>query len=196
MALIGEEVVEEWLRQQRYFTIRGIRRGNGEIDILAVQLRDGKLPHLRHVEVHAAMDPISHVTPWTDSLRDELKLKGKANARKRTAEQQTACIKAWIANKFENEKKRALRELVCPGGEWEREFVVNKVKWDGELKEIGTYVKVTRLKDVLADLKSWAENRKKGNGGFTASGAPLIDLMLMLSADKSPSIPEQLVETE
>ena len=44
MALLAEEIVEEWLNRQGYFTIRGIKMGVQEIDLLAVQLpMDGKV---------------------------------------------------------------------------------------------------------------------------------------------------------
>jgi hypothetical protein len=32
MALLAEEIVEEWLNRQGYFTIRGIKKGVHEID--------------------------------------------------------------------------------------------------------------------------------------------------------------------
>lgn len=37
MALLAEELVEEWLNRQGYFTIRGLKVGVHEIDILAVR---------------------------------------------------------------------------------------------------------------------------------------------------------------
>jgi Holliday junction resolvase-like predicted endonuclease len=39
MALLAEEIVEEWLNRQGYFTIRGIRLGVNEIDLVAVKFR-------------------------------------------------------------------------------------------------------------------------------------------------------------
>ena len=39
MALLAEEIVEEWLNRQGYFTIRGIKMVVHEIDLLAVKLR-------------------------------------------------------------------------------------------------------------------------------------------------------------
>ena len=35
MALLAEALVEEWLNRTGYFTIRGIKAGNDEIDLLA-----------------------------------------------------------------------------------------------------------------------------------------------------------------
>jgi hypothetical protein len=37
MALLAEELVEEWLNRQGCFTIRGIKIGVHEIDLLAVK---------------------------------------------------------------------------------------------------------------------------------------------------------------
>ena len=38
MPLLAEEVVQEWLNRQGFFTIRGIKAGNSEIDLLAVRV--------------------------------------------------------------------------------------------------------------------------------------------------------------
>ena len=45
MSLLAEAVVEEWLNRQGYFTIRGIKLGNDEIDILAIRPLSGGIPH-------------------------------------------------------------------------------------------------------------------------------------------------------
>ena len=39
MALVAEALVEEWLNRKGYFTIRGAKIGQGEIDLLAVTFR-------------------------------------------------------------------------------------------------------------------------------------------------------------
>ncbi|MDA3926002.1 MAG: hypothetical protein PF904_14995 [Kiritimatiellae bacterium] len=59
MALLAEEVVEEWLNRQGYFTIRGIRLGVHEIDLLA--FKPGlKGKHIcRHIEVSVSTNPIA-----------------------------------------------------------------------------------------------------------------------------------------
>lgn len=35
MALLGESLVEEWLNREGFFTIRGVKHGVGEMDLLA-----------------------------------------------------------------------------------------------------------------------------------------------------------------
>jgi hypothetical protein len=37
MALLAESLVEEWLNRAGYFTIRGVKHGLGEMDLLAVR---------------------------------------------------------------------------------------------------------------------------------------------------------------
>ena len=69
MALLGEEVVEEWLNRNGYFTIRGIKVGVDEIDILAIRpLPDGG-HECRHIEVTVAINPISYVTKVPAAIR-------------------------------------------------------------------------------------------------------------------------------
>ena len=51
MALLGEEVVEEWLNRNGYFTIRGIKVGVDEIDILAIRPTPDRQHECRHIEV-------------------------------------------------------------------------------------------------------------------------------------------------
>ena len=41
MALLAESLVDEWLNRQGFFTIRGIKHGVGEIDLLGVRFYEG-----------------------------------------------------------------------------------------------------------------------------------------------------------
>jgi hypothetical protein len=50
MALLAEELVEEWLNRQGYFTIRGIKLGVHEIDLLAIRSHGSEL-ECRQLEV-------------------------------------------------------------------------------------------------------------------------------------------------
>jgi hypothetical protein len=63
MSLLAEVVVEEWLNRQGYFTIRGVKLGNDEIDILAIRpLANGTIER-RHIEVSVSTNPISYFSP-------------------------------------------------------------------------------------------------------------------------------------
>lgn len=70
MALLAEEIVEEWLRRRGYFTIRGARSGDGEIDLLAVKPGPEGLLDCRHVEVRASSNPIGYITVPTRELKE------------------------------------------------------------------------------------------------------------------------------
>ena len=39
MALLAESLVEEWLNRKRFFTVRGVKLGVSEMDILAIKDR-------------------------------------------------------------------------------------------------------------------------------------------------------------
>jgi len=59
MALLDEQIVEEWLNSKQFFTIRGIRYGNNhETDLLACKLQGNEV-ECWHVEVHVSYIPVS-----------------------------------------------------------------------------------------------------------------------------------------
>ena len=103
MALLAEELVEEWLNRQGYFTIRGVKVGVGEMDLLAVKPTDGAV-ECRHVEVQASTNAISYVAGLTKRLRETT---GRAanSAKQRTREEQEECVAAWVQKKFLDPKK-------------------------------------------------------------------------------------------
>ena len=43
MALLGEQLVNEWLNRIGFFTLRGIKMGVHEIDLLGIRMREGVL---------------------------------------------------------------------------------------------------------------------------------------------------------
>lgn len=61
MSLLAEVVVEEWLNQQGYFTIRGAKLGNDEIDILALRVLSNGVIERRHIEVQVSIKPIGYI---------------------------------------------------------------------------------------------------------------------------------------
>ncbi|MCY4287673.1 MAG: hypothetical protein OXC63_03690 [Aestuariivita sp.] len=169
MVLIAEEVVEEWLNQQRFFTIRGVKLGVKEMDILAIREgEDGIERH--HYEVHASINPVSYVSTVPKTIQ---RAEGRASnsAKKRTAEELKRGVKEWIQKKFKDPKKVELRQQLS-AGEWRYHFVLHKVRHQDELAIFEeSEVKILYLREILVDLKA--------GGDFTASGKDLIDLMLM-----------------
>ncbi len=169
MSLLGEEVVEEWLNRNGYFTIRGIKVGVDEIDILAIRpLPDGRHER-RHVEVQVSINPISYITKVPAAIRKQTGI-GAHNAKKRDTAQLTQGVHEWVGAKFDLPRKVELRNLLCAGS-WTKELVVGAVKHEEELallKEAG--ITIHRLKDILSEMAE--------KSGFVkaAAGADLYDL--------------------
>ncbi len=150
MALIAEQIVEEWLNRQGYFTIRGIKIGHYEIDLLALRHRRGGRPECRHIEVTASIRPIGFIS--------KVQVNGRASfTAKRNEQELKDGVKAWVDKKFFMPKKRALMAKLWPG-EWTSELVVNAVYSEAEVAMIeATGVRVIRLPDILAQLKADAD---------------------------------------
>lgn len=172
MSLLGEEVVEEWLNRNGYFTIRGIKVGVDEIDILAIRpLLDGK-HECRHIEVQISINPISYITKVPAAIRKQTGI-GPHNAKKRDVAQLTQGVHEWVEAKFNQPRKVDLRNRLCPDS-WTNELVVGTVKHEDELdllKQAG--VTIHRLKDILSEMA------EKSTVVKAAAGADLFDLMLL-----------------
>jgi hypothetical protein len=151
MALLGEEVVEEWLNRNGYFTIRGIKIGVQEIDILAFK-PDSKGRHeCRHIEVQASSNPIAYISKVPKRIQDARGI-GPDNAKERTQDELKEGIMEWVEKKFNHPKKIEMRKKLFPG-DWSRELVVNAVKHSGELelfREAG--INIINLRDIVREM--------------------------------------------
>jgi len=170
MALIAEELVEEWLRRQGYFTIRGIKLGVHEIDLLAVAWQEDGKAECRHIEVQASMRPVSFISRVPKVLQ---KSGRAANSAKRSSDELEQGVEEWIHTKFKRPEKKSLMQALWRGS-WSSELVVNVVKSEDEVELIrGHGIMVHRLPDIIASL---------GKGEFpvpSASGADFVDLIQM-----------------
>ena len=174
MALIAEEVVEEWLNQQGFFTIRGIKLGVHEMDILAVKLA-GAEADLRHYEVHASINAVSYISSVPKDIQ---KRTGRrpSSSKLRTSEEIAVGVGEWIEKKFLHPRKDKLRQQLFPG-RWSYFFVVNEFKHPEEIEEFErSQVTILRLRDILDSLKDSSRRT------YSASGKDLVDLMLMDAA--------------
>jgi len=172
MALLAEEVVEEWLNRNGYFTIRGIKVGVDEIDILAIKPTTDKQHECRHIEVQVSINPISYITKVPASIRKQSGISAH-NAKKRDISQLTQGVHEWIEAKFNQPRKVELKRQLFPGT-WTRELVIGNVKHKEEieiLKEGG--VVIHPLKMILSEMNKGASLIK------AAAGADLFDLMLL-----------------
>ena len=157
MALLAEEIVEEWLNRNGFFTIRGIELGHHEIDLLAIGFKDGEIK-CRHIEVQASPRPIGYISgiPLTNKSPEFI----------------TQGLDAWVKKKFLLAKKESLRNQLFPE-KWVFELVVHQVRHEEELKIIEERgVKVHRLENIISELASSKTIINR------ASGADLVDLVL------------------
>jgi hypothetical protein len=170
MALLAEEIVEEWLNRQGYFTVRGIKMGVQEIDLLAVKLhKDGKV-ECRHLEVQASMRPVSYISRVP---KKDQKTGRAANSAKRSDNELTEGVAEWVEKKFRRPDKNALMSALW-NGDWSSELVVNVVKSEDELKLIAGYgITILRLNEIVSSL---AKDRFLVG---SASGADIVDLIHM-----------------
>ena len=139
MALLDEQLVEEWLNRNQFFTIRGIKCGVDEIDLLALKYIDG-VPEYWHVEVQVSFRPVGYIG-------------GDTNARRRTEEEIRHGVKQWVEKKFTSDKKRDKRNSITPNANWRYILVCAVLKDDKELavmKELG--VEIVPYKEVLSYL--------------------------------------------
>lgn len=158
MALLDEQLVEEWLNRQNFFTIRGIKCGVDEIDLLAIRpISQGM--ECWHVEVQISYRPVGYIG-------------GDTNARKRTPDQLRAGVEQWVEKKFTSLRKIKKRNEILPGMHWKNFLVHAVLKDEAELplmQELG--VELIPYKKVLHDLCD-------GRGGKSSSAASSIIEML------------------
>lgn len=165
MALLAESLVEEWLNRQGFFTIRGLRAGVDELDLLAVRpSKKGTRFEARHVEVQMSVNPIAYISPLTADQAKEYG-KGKTSAWQRPEEALPISVAAWVNKKFLSETKVKARNSAWPNLEWSFQFVHGKVRHKEELPLIANYgIELIPFHTVLADL---CENKDK----YPKSGA-------------------------
>jgi len=149
MALLAEEIVEEWLNRQGYFTIRGIKLGVHEIDLLAVRHHAAGPPECRHLEVQASIRPISYIS----HVPKQSQLSGRpANSAKRSDSELVEGVTEWVQKKFRHPRKLAVMDMLCSGC-WSSELVINNVKSQDEINLLRSHgITILHLRDIIQAL--------------------------------------------
>ena len=146
MALLDEQLVEEWLNRQNFFTMRGIKCGVDEIDLLAIRPASEGF-ECWHLEVQISYRPVGHIG-------------GDTSARKRTPDELQAGVAQWVEKKFTSPRKVKRRNEVLHGANW-RNFLVHAVlKDEAELplmQQLG--VELIPYRQVLHDLCKDSKNK-------------------------------------
>jgi hypothetical protein len=128
VALLGESLVEEWLNREGFFTIRGVKHGVDEMDLLAIKPQDDGRVIGWHVEVQISFRPIGFIAKLPKTASGS-----RLSARKRTVEEIEACARTWVDLKFRAEPKARMREQLWPGVDWTYHFVHAVVREQREL---------------------------------------------------------------
>ena len=171
MALLAEEIVEEWLNRNGYFTIRGIKLGVQEIDLLAIGLR-GSTVEARQIEVQASTRPVSYLCPLPKATQKKSGRK-PMSMKKRTPAELAEGVQEWINKKYHHASKRRLRNALY-SGDWKYELVVHRVKFPEELALIEKHgIKIHKLDEIAASLS--------GNRTLiqSAAGSDLLELVML-----------------
>lgn len=164
MALLAEALVDEWLNRKGFFTVRGIKHGVDEIDLLGV--RPNENGHdAWHVEVQASFRPMGYLSPMPSQLAAELGI-NRRSAKKRSDELVQMCAQKWAENKFTSESKRAVRDKAWPGLKWRLVFVHAEIRHPLELETIGACsIELIPLHQVLSELKHDLAEGVRGGAG-------------------------------
>lgn len=171
MALLAEEIVEEWLNRNGYFTIRGIKLGVHEIDLLAMSAR-GSTIEARHVEVQASVRPVSYLCPLPKSVQKRTGRK-PMSMKMRTPEELVEGVREWIHKKYDHDVKKRLRSASFPG-EWKYELVVHRLRFPQELELLEKHgIRIHRLDDIAESISSGGTVIPKG------AGSHLLELLML-----------------
>lgn len=140
MALLDEQIVEEWLNRKHFFTMRGIKCGVDEIDLLALRYKESKT-ELWHVEVQVSYRPIGYIG-------------GDSNARKRTEEEIREGVEHWVKKKFTRDIKVQRRNEIMPNASWRYVLVHGELKDAKELEYMKQLdVELYSYKAILEELR-------------------------------------------
>ena len=172
MSLLAEEIVEEWLNRNGYFTIRGIKIGVNEIDLLAITMC-GSVVEARHIEVQASVRPMSYLCPLTKENQKNTN-RSPMNAKRRSQEELADGVEEWVNKKYYLDTKKQLRNS-CLKGVWKYELVVHHVKYEEELRMVEKHgITIHRLDDIVKSLSGRGKSLIQ-----SASGTDLLDLVML-----------------
>ncbi len=172
MALLAESLVEEWLNRDGFFTIRGVKHGVGEMDLLAVRPQDDGSVVGWHVEVQASFRPIGYIAKTAPQVAAEPR-QSRSIARGRTPDEVEVCAREWVRAKFLDPKKAQIRERLWPGIQWSFHLVHAVVREQRELDAFAAAgVRLHPLHDLLFSLS------RRSNGSFSGSaGGDLAEII-------------------
>ena len=165
MSLLAESLVEEWLNRRGFFTIRGIKHGIGELDLLGIHREASGSITGWHVEVQTSFRPIGYIAKLTkDMARSSGRARGSMKLR--TTEDIEACARDWVQLKFRAKDKVRVRESLWPGVDWSFHLVHAVTKEPQELVVFQREGVICHpFTQLLDELSHRAEHTYSGSAG-------------------------------
>jgi len=171
MALFAEQLVDEWLNRDRYFTIRGMKDGRDEIDLLAIRPGASGL-EARHIEVQVSFRPISYISALTPEQQKKLNARNRNSPTRREIDVLEEGVNAWVDKKFVSEKKTRMRNKILNGVNWRFSFVHAKVFEPHELELIEAHgIELIPFKGVVESLC------RKGDGWVGGAATDIAEII-------------------
>jgi hypothetical protein len=167
MALLAEQLVDEWLNRQGFFTVRGIKEGVDEIDLLGVRPSKEKTHALEawHVEVQVSFNPNAYISKLNKDHMKELGVTNRNSAKARDADLLNRTVSDWVDGKFKKKRKVQMREARWAGLEWKFFLVHAIAKYPFELELIAQHgIEILPLQKVLSDLEA-TQGEMRGYSG-------------------------------
>jgi hypothetical protein len=155
MAILAEQIVEEWITRQGYFTIRRLKIGIEEIDLLAIKYSENGQWDKIHIEVQVSVRPGSYISGLTKERQKEFNISGSGNATKLTDEQLKLTVDDWLYKKYFQDIKKQVRKRLSNSDDWKYLFVHGIVKSEKELEFIKMQnIETKNIKEILNDLQN------------------------------------------
>lgn len=165
MSLLAESLVEEWLNRRSFFTIRGIKHGVGELDLLGIHLEQNGSVTGWHVEAQVSFRPIGYMTKITKEMA-RASGRARGTAKQRTHDELQTCVCQWIKDKFTSNDKKQVRESLWPGVKWEFHLVHGEARWPQELEVFKKEGIICHsFYDLLDELSHRSERTYSGSAG-------------------------------
>ena len=167
MALLAEQLVDEWLNRKGFFTVRGIREGVDEIDLLGVRPSKDNSNKLEawHVEVQVSFNPNAYISKLSKEHMKELGVSSKNSAKARPTELLQRTVADWVDGKFSKKRKKKMREDRWAGLDWQFKLVHAVAKYPVELEMIASHnIELVPLEIVLHDLEA-TDGEMRGYSG-------------------------------
>jgi hypothetical protein len=180
MALIAETIVEEYHNYLGYFTIRGVKKGSDEMDLLAIKVSNKNKIEALHIEVQVSHKPVRYISDFIAELH--VAGRSTSHAANRTEEELRQCCQAWVKKKFDHPRKQAVRNKLFPNQQWKYILVHGNVRSGKELEileELG--VETVDIRIIIEQMISTYLKRY----GTSSVGRDIINLFKLFKWEYS-----------